>query len=805
MKKRFSLICSLLVLVIGCAMIFVGCGVEEIGQNHDEFKFNYKGVEAQLNDGIDVDGKLTESVYSDAEWFESDRCGVKMRVTTVYGKNGLYVAADADVEGVYYVSDAQMNKNSYLEVKITTNLDGSNFDSEDDYACLQTSAKYAVSTSPRRFYARAFVKGGALNTNDSTGMSAEFYIPWSELGVNEAPEQVGIYPFYIRTYTDKSAVVSPETIRYSFVGAPSLFWKFDKNGYAFNDAEDAAIGDSATGVSKTSGWDLSRESEGIVSTNNSSNQWIFITEAQESDYYSIEATVSATGGINDSDPQVGILVGNNELDEIIAVNFKCAPSYISSKRLLVKELNYSSGYFKSDYRWKTTELYDSGNNSKYDISNGVKLKAYKIGKRMLVFADGTLVADKELDEFKYKAVPGLYSVSAAATWKNVNYVAFGDYSAALSAAAAESGTNLVNASAVNNGGNVTADKVAVAKGEGVKFTITSNIGNEVDKITLNGADVTSEVASSIADGVYTYTATQNAGVIDFKVSFKATSEQRYIMTGKLLPDASFDRFESAPEIIILNKNNALVRYETSASATSGSFMMALPQGEYTFVINAKSHVEKRINVTVSSDDTIPDTQLESSRGMEVNATVRVNGTDVKGNQMYSYGNKSVYNTTASTLGYTFLLGSVNTSCMISAKINLIANPTDNDPSAGFVFSANSDVGNKGFYVVFIRDGYRYGLPYVSRTTVEGKAARNIKQTKDGDSVKMTVVRNGATFNIYFDDVLKGTIDISDKYSGLDFSGNLAAGFFSGGCTALFSDYTFTTDSSTINAYVNAHK
>lgn len=804
MKRRFSLICSLLVLVIGCAMIFVGCGSgEEIGQNTDEYKFYYNNVTTLLNDGITVDGKLDDAAYENAEWFESDRCGVPIRMTTVYGANGLYVAVDADVNGVYYINDANVSYNSYIEVNIGANCDKASFEEVTDYACLQATAKYAVSTLPFKFYAKAFVKGGALNTKESTGMSAEFYIPWTELGVSEAPEEVGIFPFYVRTYNNNANAVSSETLRYARTRTPHLFFRFGEGGYAFNDADDAKIGDSSSGVAKTPGWDLSDESNGIVSTKGGDNQWIFVTEAEETDNYSIEATVSARGGINDNSPQAGILVGNNELDEMIAVNFSCSNTNISDKRIILKELNYSSGYFMSGYRWTTTQLYDSGKKFSHDISTGVTLKAYKIGKRMLVYVDGVLVADKELSEFEYNAVPGLYSIAADATWKDIKYTAYDDYAAAIGAAASEAGTNLVYVNA-ESGRNVKADKTSVKKGESVKFTVVTSGGKEVDKVFINDTDVTETVKAAMVDGVYAFTPSKNSGVIDFKVTYKEVAASGYLIFGKLLPDASLGtQFDSAPKIVILDKNNALTRYETTAS-TNGTYMISLQAGEYTLIITAPTHYQKRVDVTVSAGTaSFDDISLESSRGIEVNGTVTVQGKSVKGNQSYSYGDHTIYNTEANTLSYTFVPNSASTKCMISAELNLLTNPNDNDPSMGFMFSADSDAGNKGFFVVFIRNGYRYGTPYVTRKTVENKSTKTIMSTKGGASVKLTVVRDGTNFTLYIDD--KYVDVISATGFATDFSGEMAAGFFSGGCTALFGNYSFTTDSSAINSYVSAHK
>lgn len=616
------------------------------------------------------------------------------------------------------------------------------------------------------------------------------------------PEEVGIFPFYVRTYNNNANAVSAETLRYARTRTPHLFFRFDEGGYAFNDADGAKIGDSSSGVAKTPGWDLSDESNGIVSAKGGDNQWIFVTEAEETDNYSIEATVSARGGINDNSPQAGILVGNNELDEMIAVNFSCSNTNISDKRIILKELNYSSGYFMSGYRWTTTQLYDSGKNSSHDISTGVTLKAYKIGKRMLVYVDGVLVADKELSEFEYNAVPGLYSVAADATWKDIKYTAYDDYAAALGAAASEAGTNMVYVNA-ESGGNVEADKTSVKKGESVKFTVVTSGDKEVDKVFINDTDVTETVKAAMVDGVYAFTPSENSGVIDFKVTYKEVAASRYLIFGKLLPDASLGtQFDSAPEMVILDKNNALTRYETTVS-TNGTYMISLPVGEYTLIITAPLHYQKRVNVTVSADSaSFGDIRLESSRGIEVNGTVSVGKGTVKGNATYSYGDHTIYNTAPDVLSYTFIPNSASVKCMISAELNLLTNPTDNDPSIGFMFSADSDVGNNGFYVVFIRNGYRFGVPYTNRTTVDGKSSKNIMSTKNGDSVKLTVIREGTKFTIFIDDKYIDVINATG-YS-VDFSGEMAAGFFSGGCTALFSDYSFTTDNSLINAYVSAH-
>jgi hypothetical protein len=91
---------------------------------------------------------------------------------------------------------------------------------------------------------------------------------------------------------------------------------FDENGYVLHDAENATLGNSDLGISKTNGWDISCENaqeDAHVTSNGAGTQAIFYKGLGGANYYEFEFDLDASL-VGDGVGKAGAIIYNNSVN-----------------------------------------------------------------------------------------------------------------------------------------------------------------------------------------------------------------------------------------------------------------------------------------------------------------------------------------------------------------------------------------------------------------------------------------------------------------------------------------------------------
>lgn len=224
---------------------------------------------------------------------KTDAPTVEYIVTTKFSEKGLYVFATADDKfGIRHEGRNYMFKHTHFVFSI---CDGAVTSYNAAYVKQVKIDSNNVYPTQTRVKAAVNIAEGKVNSGLSAKWNVEMYITWEELGLTKKPNTVKIYTQY--TYTLQNGTIQYLYAPYSEnATAVANFIVFNENGYSAVDTPDAILGESAFGVAKTSGWDLSKENDGenrYVKTTSTAKQMIFFKQVN-TDYYSVEATIEAT-------------------------------------------------------------------------------------------------------------------------------------------------------------------------------------------------------------------------------------------------------------------------------------------------------------------------------------------------------------------------------------------------------------------------------------------------------------------------------------------------------------------------------
>ena len=305
MKKKTRLILTGMSLALGLSCLTAGCGTgtttdNKVNIGDYDYNWGYKPVMSEICDeGVTIDGVLDESIWENKKYLVHQENGAKMSYTTAFSEKGLYVAAIAEDEDLQWNATKHFEGNSSFwfsvkgnDVRYKYNTQVFEFfvDSKDA-SCVQMIKYQAAGKTDKDF------------SEDPTVLTAELFVTWDtlniELGENgELPEYVLINPHY-RHVEDVSSADNAWL-------RPLLFFedndrqqtsgKFDKDGYINADAADAIIGNAGNGLAKSDGWDITRESEGIVRSTVDHSQAIFFKDIY-STAYAFEVTATVKGGL----------------------------------------------------------------------------------------------------------------------------------------------------------------------------------------------------------------------------------------------------------------------------------------------------------------------------------------------------------------------------------------------------------------------------------------------------------------------------------------------------------------------------
>lgn len=265
MKKLFKIL-LITVISLTLALCVIACNKtgsntgESIGViegNAGEYKDNIGtayGEKPDL-DTVVIDGLIDDELWQGKKWYTQYESThrVKFQVTTAMSPKGFYLAAACNDNFIYW--------NGYNYFFSNTNF-GFQFYSGNNTYITADANNTRVTHKYLNLRTRIF---GQYNVpGKGGGMAMEFFIPWSELGIDVSkglPEYVKILPTY--NYASNPDTVT-EALYPTFVkttGDSGQVPKFGANGYLDGDADNAIIGSHKNGKGRTGGWTVENPGE----------------------------------------------------------------------------------------------------------------------------------------------------------------------------------------------------------------------------------------------------------------------------------------------------------------------------------------------------------------------------------------------------------------------------------------------------------------------------------------------------------------------------------------------------------------
>lgn len=589
--KRIIWALSLLLALALTASLFTACRKGQGDQTVDyqsPYDWEYTPEFTEPCDAdMTIDGNLDEACWnsSDRKWMTFSDGDVTVWHTARFSQRGLYIASRA--KDTNFVWNARFNY-SFQAYDKALNSAFAYVIAGEGTTDLQMFSMYdfAVDTHNRcsyeqtRFAAKA-VTDQPIESGQATEMTAELFVTWEALNVAVNPETgmpdtVRIIPYYrhIGSVTDPT---QNKWVTHLFAERYRLhcYATFDRNGYAFSDSETAVWGNSATGTARSAGWDLSRVSDGIVTTNAAHSQAIFLRDpAAFSDRYVFSVTMRADGGIKGVDGSDGLFRGGicnatNSAD-LIAVYLNGAP--LQRGQASLARLQPNPWTFSDNVGRRVLDGYDWSASDQT-----VRLTVIKDGGYFYYLVEDQLVWITYEATLTGKTFPGVYTLSSTATFSDPSFTDYSGRETELKTVL-ETYVYRVDTPVSVRGGTLEAAAVGVDKTQqdaAVSVLINPNPGYVLTGFTVNG--------ESLIEGIDSVEWIR-AHIKDNRVTLP--------LCGSVSLDATFTRFDRLGDLITLRGD---VTAPDGVTRLGGAAMTAYdaadPLFSYTVTTNAQGRFE----------------------------------------------------------------------------------------------------------------------------------------------------------------------------------------------------------------------
>lgn len=256
MKKKRAALGGIGVLAVLCmgggALAACGKGLSEF----PPYDYDYNTPAKDFGDGIAIDGKLEESVWSGQRKFTSRDIkgyGVNFSMTSYFGEKGAYFAFDVDAPAVAYNPDRDMYNNAGVEVRIG---------SPEKLSMTYEIGLYAGGNKVMRKYNpaggnsgytdyiyqidSAVQTKGEINTSACKGYTVELYLPYNLFNADNSftkPDHLLAAPAIIHSSNSSLNIgrdfyydIGGEELGLSWAPASSDWLHYASDGLVCNDA-----------------------------------------------------------------------------------------------------------------------------------------------------------------------------------------------------------------------------------------------------------------------------------------------------------------------------------------------------------------------------------------------------------------------------------------------------------------------------------------------------------------------------------------------------------------------------------------
>lgn len=811
--KIFILVClCTITLIMG---ILAACSATGNSPTAAEYEYEYD-YRAPFVDGCDedmtIDGETAESVWADQAYYSNTLSGIEMTATTYFTDLGLYVAGTVFDTNVYWRNNYDFNSNSTIAFYIYATPR----DEIKDLGIknVRMNAKRVRSDTLTRVNAKTKVLG-ELNSGETEGMSYEFFIRWDRLGVAEKPKTVYMLMEYNRiSSADDTYGYVLRNYPWDMWDSPQTYFEFGEDGYKNTDSESALLGDTVTGISKTSAWRDNGDGSFSSVLGGMNVQHKLYVKRPATSNYSFECVVLPNEALcGDHAPTFG-LMSYDDNAYVNTMRIRMSEEAVNNNQITFSILNnYGATWNDSGIVWN--DYGDYAYKSPHDFkTDGVKIKVLKYGEKFYYFINDTLAYTSSLAVHEGNVYAGIWSLNAGITVKDVSFVDYAENVDGLKAEMTGMGYAMIEIAEYVAGGEITGPTVC-ALGEECTFTLSVNIGARLQSVTLNGADVTEQVKSSIANGKFTLKIEDNAAV-DYSFERLTEGDGTYQVSGTVT-DVFSAAAVSGAEITLVGKNSADLFY-TLTSDAKGEFSLLLPEDEYEVTVSKPKYNVYRKTLAVEQGQTQTIALVRASLGWNFTEDALTLGGE---EGLWTYeGQETTSSATVSEVGaaecaYTWLNNvTADQNFMLSYTLSAVDILSSGD-SAPYVGVALSEDGSKivAGGIIFTpndltRVRYRLTSYSPSNNVYYDNWNSYFEINKDltsTDTVRISFARKVdagiATYYLCIDGELAAVWSMtSDDVKNV--TGKAEIGLLVQGASATFSDFAYTFDDEEIDAVVS---
>lgn len=799
-KLKKFLVAALSTLFVLCLACGCGGNKETTGEKGPEYVYNYnRPYRAECDSFMTIDGKLDEPQWATQNYLYcvgGEKNEIKM--TTIFTQKGLYVGMRADDSHIVWNARYAMVDNSRFMIQVVK-ADEINY--KDNYYKSHPTrqfkfaidAKNTLSYAERRYDAASYFVG-ELN-GDTSYISAELFLPWSEMGYtdeelneNGTPDAVKLLVQY---FTPQKASGFPGFSDDNFY---KTYYSYDEKGSTCKfdkNSETDSLGYSVNGWTPGDKWIVDETNKTATNTvDNTQILWfrkdVHGAAKSTGSHYIASVKVKIKPVTTDVYPFAGIMtLKSKTVFNIYGINPRNLTNgnvYLSAGRATdggqwVGSRVFDKNYIKSGY--EGGKVADSNIEC---TSSEVYLTVVKRDNELYYFCNGEFVGLDYDNRVSGECVVGLFD-NGQSTLSEWSYEDFSDRTDELDEYLNKYIWFITGED--NGGGTLTLGNSWVRRGESLDINVVSNFGYVLSDLTVNGDSVLDEfIANADENGTISVTPDTNvkvaakfrkiSGFVD--VFFEVRNE-----SGTALTDASY---------IIRCGNDKRAIYKGQVNAKGnivGSLMKAgtydtdngllTIDGNYTIELSSKGYDDNAFKFSIPSD--FAGKEIENTfvlREPTYSAgKATVNGTTVTGSEkVASYApktNKYTYATDGQKLGFVSSYETGN--AIVTTGDYIVKLKMSASFEADFRIYASKDkyltirTGVGDDRILFIANSANAADTYWSETRIGGNtslfanpANRNIK-----GEMELTIVRYKDKIYVYSRDYMTdGKFYKNDKWT-----------------------------------------
>ena len=819
MKKRgkFLSFALLVLLVAATAVAAIGCAGKtkpDPDPAADDYDVKYVStMPSGTDDGVTIDGVLSESVYAGQKTFvnylseDYDRTAEHISMTTYVGEKGWYVAAEVTDSALVYNGLLAPARNSTIHLYYLLASENANESIREIY--MDAGRVYGRTPCNIGLMEYGVKVNGELN-GATTGMTTELFIPWRAMGLTEKPENTDLlmYPMYSipkggGDYRNLSPLPNLSSVA-------NQFYLFGGDGYSDKDADGAILGDAKNGhvkagvwtytdVEKTVGEDGKVTLSGTAGVHAGSYAKTYVKDIVAENYV-VEATVKVTGrDYGKRDGRAGLTV------DVAGGKRKTFAAYISAEEGNAAGLNVVPlrSFYGDDYDGRnnrTTNLSPVTLAGGKTLSDGVKLTLIKSGANLYGLADGEIILAETDNAIRGKCGFNLTAANVNAEFTDISYAVYDGNDEGMAAAIAGYGIRRIKAE-TEGYGNVYLDKIAVKDGGKVTLTVECGEDNVVKEIKINGEAVTDFAEKAEIFGTTVrYRISNVTEDTDILVTFDEYAGVKVSGTISVAGESGLNMSDSV--IYAFRADGSVIPFEGRVNE-DGTYEISLPAGTYDKIrVEGAGHANDFDKIGGAAIVIGADPIENADFALETRIpTVVRHG---EGNSVWTMTGDKEYTVSGMSHGNAWVEGNFGKAKNFAISTRVIAEK----PAEVGVSLYGSYNGRNDFDVmVRVTAGGKMGISLYGWAT--GWASPNdetckVGKTYDPNDFRLTVVRNDDAVSVFVNDVFWKSYT-GKITSNLDFStmGEMRVGLAVRGLTgAVFRDYTFTESQSEIDAIVS---